>query len=472
MNYNTSTILEVYMLYSLGALGVYLLILMAIALAASRKITQTSEGFSLGDRKLSFWVTAISAHASDMSGWLFFAMPMAVYLGGIKGILVLPALLFGMFLNWQLIAPKVRQISEEKQVSTFAGIFKAAYGDEKGILSIASAAVNLFFLTYYLSVGFMSLGYIFEVLFGLDYYISLVVSAIAIALYTLIGGYLAIAWTDAFQGCFLLCVVLFVPVYAYIKLFSIDLFNASLSQVSVQFSWGLSQWKEALIAFLAWSPGYLGMPHIITKFMGIQKKEQLNFSKYLGLSWQFLAMLGAVLTGIISLGVFLPETQNAEMIFVDLVQLLFHPLFGSFLLCALLAAIISTMDSQLLVIASSFSNDIYSRFAKDKKSNLLYTKLFTLVVLGSAVGIASLRSTTIMSMTYFAWSGLGSAFGPTLIGALYMRSLTVMDALIAIIIGSLLSIGWGIFGAAIIPSMAPGFLIPLLFLWARSRSSQ
>ena len=459
------------MIYSLTALGVYLLILMVIAVAASRKISSTSEGFSLGDRQLSFWVTAISAHASDMSGWLFFAMPMAVYLGGVNGILVLPALLLGMFLNWQCIAPKVRQVSEEKNVSTFAGIFQSSFQDEKGLLNIVSALVNLFFLTYYLSVGFMSLGYIFEALFGLNYHMSLVISAVAIAVYTLIGGYLAIAWTDAFQGSFLLCVVLFIPIYAYSSIFSYSTYQNSLSQVSAVFTWGNRQWYEALLAILAWTPGYLGMPHIITKFMGIKNKEQIAFSKYLGLSWQFLAMSGAVLTGVVALGVFEPSHQNAEMIFVDMVQLLFHPMISSFLLCALLAAIISTMDSQLLVIASSFSNDIYRRFSKDKVNNLGYTKVFTLIVLLVAVFIASFRVTTIMSMTYFAWSGLGSSFGPVLIASLYMRPLKSVDGIVAMLMGAILSVGWGFLGTDAIPSMAPGFLFPLIYLFARSRLS-
>lgn len=359
-------------LYPLTAFLVYFAILLVIGIIAHRRLKSATD-FILGNRSLNFWLTALSAHASDMSAWLFMAMPAAILLGGLSQSWIAFGLLLGMFLNWQYVAKKLRKETEKYNSCTLSTYFENRFQDRSGIIRLLTACMALIFLTCYLAAGMLAMGRLFETVFGIDYFVGLTIAMIVVVFYTSFGGFTTIAWIDLFQALFLLGIIVIVPIMAYVALpegmetirqaaFVQDIHLGFFHQEST------TSYLSIVLLILGWGLGYFGMPHILTKFMGIKDPNEINKSKYLGMSWQIIALLGSIAVGLIGIGFFVEPLENPELVFIEMVQALFNPFTASFIICAILAANMSTMDSQILVCGSVLSEDIYKHMFRSHAS--------------------------------------------------------------------------------------------------------
>lgn len=463
----------------IAAFGLYFAVLLVIGLLSHRK-QHTAQDFIVGNRSLNFWLTALSAHASDMSAWLFFAFPSALYLGGLPQIWTAFGLVLGMFLNWQIVAYRLRTDTEARNSYTMASFFERRFSDTSGVLSLLTAFITLLFLTSYLSAGLIAMGLLLETIFQIDYYFGLSVAVCVVVAYTYLGGFLTVAWTDLFQGLFLLVAIVAVPFIAFQTLP-----GGWQSIESAAADRGLMLWKlvdheetifSGLFLMAGWGLGYFGQPHIITKFMGIRSAKDMYKAKYLGISWQVIVLSAAACIGIIGIPFFQQGLADPQLVFVSMVQQLFSPFWSGLVLCAVLAATISTMDSQLLVCASVLSEDVYKRcfFPKaSSKAVLQCSRLSVIAVAAVALVLAFDRNATILNVVFYAWSGLGCAFGPLVLAALYARRVNRYGAIAGMLVGSGIATFWPALDMQFfdtgIPAMIPGFLLSLGAIFAVSR---
>jgi len=443
---------------------VYFAILLGIGSVFYKKNASSSD-FLLGGRSLNFWVTALSAHASDMSSWLFMGFPAMVYMNGMFECWTAFGLLSGMFLTWQFIAPKLRSATEQYDCLTLSSYFEKRFGDTSGILSTVSALLMLLFFTFYISSGIVGLGRLFESVFTIDYHAGIVVGVGIVTIYTLIGGFVAVAWNDMFQALFLLVMIVLVPIIAFFRVTSIEGIQlaAAAHNVSLQLLPPSKTWLDALILSLGWGLGYFGLPHVLVKYMGIDNVNDMKKAQWVGLTWQALTLGAAAFIGLVGLAYFPQPLANPELIFVKMVTSLFSPLISGFVLCAILAAAISTLDSQILVAGSSIAQDLYKRLVNQRASSdeiLRATRLAIVGIAVSAVALAFNNSSTIYDLVFYAWAGLGSSFGPLVITSLYAKSINKYGALAGLCIGGLTGAVWPYFNAAI-PAIIPGFCLSI-----------
>lgn len=462
----------------------YFCVLLAIGLIAHRRQTSSAD-FIVGNRSLNFWLTALSAHASDMSSWLFMAFPAAIFLGGLSQAWIAFGLLFGMLLNWQFVAKKLRTSTEKYDSYTLSTFFEKRFQDRSGILRVLTALTAFFFLTCYVSAGLIAIGGIFESMFGINFYVGLTIATGVIMIYTFVGGFITVAWTDLFQAIFLLSMIILVPTVAF---FSLDdgwnsiLTAAQAKEVSLNFIPDLSFDSFLAIIFLvfSWGLGYFGQPHIVTKFMGINDAENMTKSKYVGMTWQISALTAAALVGVIGIAYFhhTPLT-NPEWVFVEMVKSLFHPLAAGFVLCGVMAASMSTIDSQILVCSSICSEDLYKHLFKQHASPrelLTISRLGVFLVSCLSLFLALSKNSTIQEAVLYAWSGLGCAFGPLVLMSLYSKSANSYGAIAGVLVGGLVAGTWDLVNGYItdlaIPAMLPGFALSLLSIYYVSRLTQ
>jgi sodium/proline symporter len=456
------------MLSALLALLIYLTILVAIGIFSAKK-SRSSSSFILGNRGLNYWVAAISANASDMSVWLFMGLPMVVYQEGLFQIWTAIGLIVCMFLNWHLVAKKLRKATEKYDSLTLFTFFERRLGQKALSIRVLGALLATLFLTIYISSGITGMGYLFESIFGLDYTLGCLTSVIVIMAYLSLGGFTAICYADFAQGIFLLFVILLVPALVFFGPISsahnIEAFDTAFLQPIIPRD--LNQLFSALTLALGWGLGYFGQPHILNKFMAIKNPDDLDKSKWLGTAWQILALGGAVISGLAALYFFSGPQNNPELIFVDMVKSIFNPFFASLVLCAILAATLSTVDSQILVVASVVAEDFYAALSLNKptdKKILLISRLAALVTCGIALIIALFRLSSIFALVNYCWVGIGSSFGPLVLASLYFKKLTKNAALAGMLVGGLVGIFWIFLGSSISATL-PGFLSGLLTIW-------
>lgn len=468
--------------YFLISFSVYFVILLTIGLLARRKQSSSAD-FIMGNRSLNFWLVAISAHASDMSVWLFMGFPMSIFLFGLSKAWIAIGLIVGMYFNWHYVAPKLRSMTEKYDCYTLSSFFEKRFGDTSGKIRVLSALMFVVFLTHYLSAGLIGMGNFLESLFGLNYYFGLAVTLLVVVLYTFLGGFIAVAWTDLFQGIFLLAMILLVPFLAWIELDNVNV----IQQVAATKQISLSLWPSDLMSFAglfllatSWGLGYFGMPHVITKFMSIKSTSELNKSKWLGMTWQVLVLSAAIAVGIIAIAYFPNGLADPQMVFIEMVKNLFHPLFSGFILCAVLAASMSTMDSQVLVCASVLSEDLYSQLRHKQplsaEAKLKFSRFSVVLVSVVALFLSFNRSATIMETVAYSWAGLGSSFGPVVLSSLFSKRANRYGAMTGIISGGVIVMAWPHINPLLldyaIEPMLPGFFISLLLIHAVSYATQ
>lgn len=460
------------------AFFLYFLILALIAWLSHKKM-KDSTAFIVGNRSINFYLTALSAHASDMSAWLFMAFPAALYVGGMPQIWTAFGLFMGMFLNWQLVARRLRLATEALQTNTLASYFEKSFGDETGVLRLVAAVAILVFMSCYLCAGLMAMGLLIESLFGFPYLVGTTLSAVAVMGYTFYGGFITVAWTDLFQALFLLAMLILVPFYALSQMaggWASVIEAAAAQQISLDPMPAEGSLLQLALLAMSWGLGYFGQPHIITKFMGIDHPQDMIKAKRLGMSWQAVALFMAALVGIVAIGFFEQPLANPELVYIELVKQLFSPFFGGIVLCAILAANISTMDSQLLVSASLLSEDLYGKLINAKaspKKLLLVSRLCILIVMSFSLLIAMGRSSNVMSTVFYAWTGLGCAFGPVVLFSLYDQKANYQGALMGMVVGSLTAALWDLLyplpGLFPLPAMVPAFGLSSLAIYTTSR---
>lgn len=447
----------------------YFLALLSITIITYRK-EKTDTAFVLGNRSLNYWLTALSAQASDMSGWLFMAYPSAIFLGGIFNIWIAIGLTIMMYLNWQIIAPKVRVATEKSASLTLNAYFENRFADNSGGLRIVSSLLTFFFYAFYISAGLVGLGFLLDSLFGINYFIGTALGLAIVVFYVFLGGYRTVAWIDLLQGLFLMGVILSIPIYLLFTHGEYRLLSTALQTKNLSTSlfpeFSLKTGIEIFFLAAGWGLGYFGQPHIITKFMGINNVSQMNKAKWIGTSWQILSITGATLFGFLGIILF-QSLSNPQLVVIEIVKSTLHPFFIGLVLCAILAATTNVMAAQILVVASSLSEDFYKRFFFKNASHkqVLWASRYCVVLVSIlAFIIAIFQKSTILKLVLYAWSGLGSSFGPLLLLSLYFKNINKAGAYAGILTGGLVSAIWPYCNLLInleIPPMIPGFFASL-----------
>jgi SSS family solute:Na+ symporter/sodium/proline symporter len=469
------------------SLALYFIVMLLIGLYAYRKSTSDVAGYMLGGRSLSPSVAALSAGASDMSGWMLMGLPGAMYITGLSSIWIAIGLVLGAFINYIVVAPRLRTYTELANDSiTLPDFFENRFNDKSRILRIVSSLVIVVFFTLYTSSGIVAGGKLFESSFGLNYEIGLYITAGVVVAYTLFGGFLAVSLTDFVQGCIMFIALVLVPVVAINEVGgAAEMYSTieSINPAMLDIFSGVS--IIGCISAMAWGLGYFGQPHIIVRFMAIRSVKDMPTARRIGMSWMIVAIIGAMATGFSGIA-YVAKTgiklDDAETIFIVLSQILFSPLIAGFLLAAILAAIMSTISSQLLVTSSSLTGDFYQAFLHreaSEKQLVRVGRISVLIVALIAIYLAYDRNSSILSLVSNAWAGFGAAFGPVVIGALYWKGMTRNGALAGIISGALTVLIWiyapiTIDGQALsvwIYEIVPGFIVCSLAIYIFSKAS-
>ncbi|WP_141531066.1 sodium/proline symporter PutP [Bacillus thuringiensis] len=453
------------------SLAIYMAGMLYIGYWSYKKTSDLSD-YMLGGRGLGPAVTALSAGASDMSGWMLMGLPGAMYATGLSSVWIAIGLLIGAYANYLIIAPRLRTYTEVANDSiTIPDFLENRFKDRTKILRFVSAIVILVFFTFYASAGLVSGGRLFENSFNLDYKIGLFVTVGVVVAYTLFGGFLAVSWTDFVQGCIMFIALVLVPIVAFTDVGGVtETFN-TIKQVDASH---LDMFKGTtilgIISFLAWGLGYFGQPHIIVRFMAITSIKDLKTSRRIGIGWMTISIIGAMLTGLIGIAYYAKNNatlQDPEMVFVTFSNILFHPYITGFLLSAILASIMSSISSQLLVISSAVTEDFYKTFFRRNASDkelVFIGRLSVLVVAMIAVVLAYHPSDTILTLVGYAWAGFGSAFGPAILLSLYWKRTNKWGVLAGMIVGAVVVIAWVKIPSlkTIMYEMVPGFFCSLL----------
>ncbi|TKB45182.1 sodium/proline symporter PutP [Thalassotalea mangrovi] len=449
----------------------YLLTTLLIGYFAYRA-TNTLSDYILGGRQLGPAVTALSVGASDMSGWLLLGLPGAIYLSGLGEIWIGVGLLIGAFFNWIIVAPRLRGFTEKAgNALTIPEFFENRFQDKSGILRLASAITILIFFTFYVSSGLVGGAILFEKVFELNYLQALIFGAIIIVSYTFLGGFLAVSWTDFFQGCLMLLALVILPIVAIQELGGwqqteqiLTSTNPQYAELFTNFSW------IGFISLMAWGLGYFGQPHILSRFMAIRSVEDIPTSRNIAMSWMILSLLGALAVGLVGIAYYADAPlENSETVFIFLAKALLNPWVAGVIIAAILSAIMSTIDSQLIVCSSVIVEDFYKKYSKKPatEGQLVWLTRFSLLAIATLATIIALDpQSSVLGLVSYAWAGFGSAFGPTIILALYWQGYTRFGAMASIVTGAVIVIVWGelahLGGLFALYEMIPGFTLALL----------
>ncbi len=430
------------------SLAAYFVLMLAIGLWAWKKSTDDIDGYLLGGRNLSPKVAALSAGASDMSGWLLLGLPGAAYVAGLSATWIAIGLFIGAFANYLIVAPRLRVHTERTGDSiTIPEFFEKRFEDKSHALRVISSVVIVIFFTLYTSAGVVAGGKLFESAFGADYTLGLWLTAGVVVVYTLFGGFLAVSLTDFVQGCIMFVALVLLPAVAFY-----DLgweFNGALEAAKPgAFDMMAGMTTLTIISSLAWGLGYFGQPHIIVRFMAVRSVRDVPAMRNIGMSWMGIALIGSVATGLIGVTYVLRTAttlDDPETIFVVLADALFNPLITGFLLAALLAAIMSTISSQLLVSSSSLTEDFYRLYLRKEASQtelVMIGRLSVIAVALVSIFLAYNPDSSILSLVSNAWAGFGAAFGPIVILSLTWKRMTRNGALAGIVAGAVTVLFW------------------------------
>ena len=479
-------------IWILVAFAAYMAMMLIIG-ASYMKTGKSTEDYFLGERKLGGWVVALSAQASDMSGWLLMGLPGSVYALGTGQMWIAVGLFLGTVANWLIISGRLRRYTIVANNSlTLPAYFENRFHDKKRILlGVSSAVIVIFFLVYTAS-AFASGGKLFSTVFGCSYHVSLTIGAVIILAYTFMGGFMAVCTTDFVQGMLMLIALVTVPIVAF-ALMGGNV-GAALEQTGVSATNFLNVMKNGdnnfsaveIISQLAWGLGYCGMPHILVRFMAVKNQKELNKSKGIAIIWVAISLAFAVVIGVLGRAFLYPtilgaDGSSTEIVFIEMIKQVFTvdirlPIVAGLFLCGILAAIMSTADSQLLVTASSVSEDIYKGIVKKNASQDNVMKVSKITVVAVAVLaylIAWDPNSSIMGLVSNAWAGLGAAFGPTVLMSLFWKRCNLPGAVAGILSGGLTVIIWDYIPLAAgqtlgavtgLYSLAIGFLISIVLI--------
>ncbi|WP_411360407.1 sodium/proline symporter PutP [Pseudidiomarina sp. YC-516-91] len=471
---------------TLISLALYFIAMLGIGLYAYKKSTDDVSGYMLGGRRLGPGVTALSAGASDMSGWMLMGLPGAIYMSGVSQLWIAVGLVVGAYLNYIIVAPRLRMYTEVANDSiTIPDYFANRFNDKARLLRVFSSVVIIVFFTLYTSASLVAGGKLFaSSAFGLDYSLGLWVTAGVVCAYTLFGGFLAVSMTDFVQGCIMFLALVLVPIVAIFDLGGVASVTDQVRTMNPDF---LDFFRDGsiadsavnqlsflgIISLLAWGLGYFGQPHIIVRFMAIRSVKDIPAARRIGITWMTVSIIGAMITGFVGIA-YVAETKmtlnDAETIFIIFSQFLFHPLIASFLLAAILAAIMSTISSQLLVTSSSLTEDFYKAFLRrdaSQKELVLVGRISVLIVSLVAIALAWNPENTILGLVANAWAGFGAAFGPVIILSLFWKRMNLQGALSGMLVGAATVLFWiyapvledGAALSSMVYEIIPGFIL-------------
>lgn len=451
------------------SLAAYFLLMLAIGVYAWRKSTANSEEYMLGGRNLSPSVAALSAGASDMSGWLLLGLPGALFVSGLSQSWIGIGLVIGAWLNWLIVAPRLRQQTEDYDNSlTIPGFLGNRFPSQAVLLRIVSAIIIVVFFSVYTASGLVGGGKLFASAFGGDYMTGVLVTLGVVLVYTVMGGFLAVSLTDFVQGCIMMLALVIMPIVILTTQGghgvgqAIERLQAADPNYLSMFT-GLTfmGWLSAV----AWGLGYFGQPHIIVRFMAVRSVADVPAARRIGMSWMIISLIGAVAVGVFGRAYALRtglEVKDPETIFIILSALLFHPLVTGFLYAALLAAVMSTVSSQLLVASSSLTEDIYLTVFKRgaTERELVNVGRFAVLAVGAvAVLIARNPDSEVLGLVANAWAGFGAAFGPLIVLSLTWKRMTGAGAVAGLVTGAVVVVAWIAAGlGSTLYEIVPGFV--------------
>ncbi|CEE02925.1 putative symporter YcgO [Caldibacillus thermoamylovorans] len=458
-------------MYQLLAVIIYFLGMIGIGFYAYRRIFNLND-YMLGGRSLGPAVSALSAGAADMSQWLLMGLPGAIYVSGLVEGWIAIGLTIGAWFNWRLVAPRLRVYTHVSNDSiTIPSFFDNRFKENAKILRIVTGIIILVYFTFYVSSGLVAGGVFFESSFGYDYHLGLLVVGGVIVLYTLFGGFLAVSYTDFVQGTIMFLALVSVPIIGVFvtggigeTIETIKSFDPNLLSLTATAT------ATGVISSLAWGLGYFGQPHIIVRFMAIKSAKEIKQARRIGIGWMILTLAGAAATALVGVAYFQKHADvkliDSEAVFIQMGQILFHPFIAGILLSAVLAAIMSTVSSQLIVTSSALVEDIYKAIFKsdaDQKTYIFLGRIAVLVIAIIAGIFAWEKSDTILNLVAFAWAGFGAAFGPTVLLSLYWRKFTSQGALSGMITGAITVFVWGnSFLSDYLYEIVPGFILNLI----------
>ncbi|MGI6751820.1 MAG: sodium/proline symporter PutP [Anaerovoracaceae bacterium] len=449
---------------------IYLGLMVYIGARFYKKTSNLSD-YILGGRKLNSWVTAMSAQASDMSGWLLIGLPgtaYVIYVGTLEAIWTAAGLMIGTYLNWLFVARRLRRYTEiSKNSLTLPDFFENRFRDDKHILRTISAVFTIIFFMVYTASQFAAGGKLFSTVFEMNYVVGMAIGAIIILAYSTLGGFTAVCWTDTIQGAIMFFALIIVPIMAIVSMGGSGEVALRLAHLTPE-SLGLFPMANGridgllLASALGWGLGYFGQPHILVRFMAIETPDLIRKSRIIAMFWVIITLSAAVLIGIIGKAM-LPNLPDGETVYMDMIHTLCPPIIAGVLLTAILAAIMSTASSQLLVSASSISKDLYATlFKKDANDpSLVWVSRAAVIVVAVIAGAMALNpDSSVFRLVACAWGGFGSAFGALILFSLFWKRTTVQGAIAGMIIGGLVDLFWynmhgGIFD---IYEIIPGFI--------------
>lgn len=444
--------------YEIISIGIYMLLMIGIGVYSYRKSNSNSEDFLIGGRKMGAAVTALSAGAADMSGWLLMGVPGAMYFTGLSSAWIAIGLTIGAFFNYLIVAPRLRVYTEVSGNSiTLPVFFENRFKDKTHLLKIVSSILILVFFTLYTSSGMVAGGKLFESAFGFDYMTGLLLTSLVVVLYTFLGGFLAVSLTDFVQGTIMVLALVIVPIVAIIEIGGVgETFEIVAAKGDHYLDLFSGTTTIGIASLLAWGFGYFGQPHILVRFMAIDKVGDLTKARRIGITWMIFTVGGALLVGLVGIAYLLQfdamtmlkfdaSKTESETIFIYFSRVLFHPLIGGFLLSAILAAVMSTISSQLLVTSSSLTEDIYKAFIHKKatsKQLLIASRLSVLLVAVISLVLSISPKDSILNLVGNAWAGFGAAFGPIILLSLLWRKTTWQGAFVGMIVGASVVLIW------------------------------
>ncbi|MFZ3024751.1 sodium/proline symporter PutP [Pseudomonas sp.] len=460
---------------------VYISAMVLIGLFAYLRTNNLSD-YILGGRSLGSFVTALSAGASDMSGWLLMGLPGAVYMSGLSEGWIAIGLIVGAYLNWLFVAGRLRvQTEHNGNALTLPDYFSNRFEDHSRVLRIFSALVILVFFTIYCASGVVAGARLFESTFGMSYETALWAGAAATIAYTFIGGFLAVSWTDTVQATLMIFALILAPVMVLVATGGMD---STFAAIELKDATSFDMLKGAtfvgVISLMAWGLGYFGQPHILARFMAADSVKSIPAARRISMTWMILCLGGAVAVGFFGIAYFAahPElggavAENPERVFIELAKILFNPWIAGVLLSAILAAVMSTLSCQLLVCSSALTEDFYKAFLRKNASQLELVwvgRAMVLLVALVAIGLAANPDNRVLGLVSYAWAGFGAAFGPVVILSVLWKGMTRNGALAGMLLGALTVILWkNFFAWTGLYEIIPGFILATLGILLFSR---
>lgn len=466
---------------------VYILGMILIGFIAYR-VTNNLSDYILGGRRLGSFVTALSAGASDMSGWLLMGLPGAIYAGGlIEGWLAI-GLTIGAYLNWKLVAGRLRSHTEHcGDALTLPEYFHNRFNDKTRIIKILSAIIFLLFFAVYCASGVVAGARVFENLFGVPYANAIWYGAIATILYTFIGGFLAVSWTDTIQATLMVFALILTPVFVLINIGGFEAMQEAITQAEILANKNYNDIFTGttvlgVLSLLAWGLGYFGQPHIVVRFMAAESVKSLENARRISMTWMVICLAGAIGIGYFGMAYFFARPEQAsvvnanhEQIFIELAKLLFNPWIAGVLLSAILAAVMSTLSAQLLICSSAITEDLYKGILRPQASDkelVWLSRLMVLAVAALAIYIAQDPNSQVFGLVKDAWAGFGSAFGPVVLLSLFWKRMNGFGAIAGMLVGALVVYFWKDITLSLsLPemySMIPGFISAMIVIVAVS----